>query len=362
MKLEYYKKFAWLHELIRSKDSRVEAIPLSSVREKLSVYEHAGAMTEEQKELLRESQHVIQMTMIDEGLSHAQFFEIDKVERRLMLLTDAPTDKRILDKLRLPFPAVFLDMHIDESELAEAGLNFQEVQGILLMETNVTDEKKPSESFKDIVQFQKTNNLPGGRILYIAFLAIHRAPDGDHAIIQQIFIDAGAGEKFWYGKDGEKEKAFFTRFVQNFLTFINHPEVKVVRHERTAKGNERRMKRGQPPLPSSHTVKLTGRMYAYAQEHRERLMADTLDYSVWVRGHWRHYKSEKRPNVQGTSIWIEPFIRGKGELRKHNYSLEARKDDEKRYRDRFLFLDDVKPLDKPLSEMTDGERKLEARG
>lgn len=368
MNLEYFKKFVWLHELIRGKDPRMEPMPLSTFKEKMAVYEHAGALTEEQRELMRQQQHVIQMRMIDEGLARSQFFEIDKVEKRLMLLTDAPTDKRILDKLRLPFPAMFLDIHIDESELSEAGMNCQEIQGILLVETNITeqDESLREETFNDILQFKergfgdKVEVL--GRQLYIAFLGIHRSPEGDRAIIQQIFIDINSGQKYWYGKDGLKEKAFFTRFLQNFLTFINHPEVKVIKHERTVKGNERRMKQGKQPLPSSNTVKLTGRMYAYAEEHRERLMADKIDYATWCRGHWRHYTSEKRPNVKGTAIWIEPFIRGAGELRKHNYALEARKDDEKKYRNKFLFLDDVKPLDKPLSEMTGGEREKARKG
>ena len=367
MNLEFFKKFVWLHELIRGKDKRVEALPLSSFKEKMSLYDHAGALTEERRELMREQQHVIQMRMIDEGLSRAQFFEIDKVEKRLMLLTDAPTDKRILEQLRLPFPAMFLDINIDQSELEGAGLNFHEIQGILLLETNVTepDVCLRAETFNDILQYHPSGTIDKekvvGRTLYIAFMGLHQASDGERAVIQQIFIDINSGQKYWYGKDGLKEKAFFTRFLQNLLTFINHPDVKLIRHERTAKGNERRIKQGKQALPSSSTVKLTGQMYAYAQQHRARLMADTLDYSFWVRGFWRHHRSERYKAARGKTIWIEPHIRGRGELRQHNYALEAPRDDEKEYKDKFLFLDDVKPLDKPLSEMTAGERRKEAK-
>lgn len=45
-------------------------------------------------------------------------------------------------------------------------------------------------------------------------------------------------------------------------------------------------------------------------------------HAFWVRGHYRHLKSERFKNKQGQMIWIPPYIKGNGELLDKVYEMK----------------------------------------
>jgi hypothetical protein len=81
---DFMKVFAW----VKSKNPLGESLPLSSYQEKLALYERMGAKSKEDMDALFDLRTRSMIDYIEHGLPVAKYFEVDKVEKRLMLLTD----------------------------------------------------------------------------------------------------------------------------------------------------------------------------------------------------------------------------------------------------------------------------------
>jgi len=359
MNLEAYQKFIKIFGWINSQHSEIEDLPMQSIMQKLRYFDLLGLKNDEDKAEAFKYRKLMMKTYIHAGLQTAKFFEIDKIEKRLLLLTDCPKNNKLLKQVKLPYPAIFLDIEINETELSEKLLNernktyklteqgeLKKISGILIMEI------KETEGGNYIISSQAENKITG-RIFYIAYCVQHEKEGQDYVSIYDLIIPIEQYEnsdKITYidKKRADKEMKFFRNFIINFCLFITHPEIELIHINRSNKNAQRRMKNNKIPLPDSMRIKLKGKIKRYIDNFKTELEGAGFNHRFWVRGHWREHKSDRYKEAKGKIIWISPFIKGRGELIEKTYLLEANEEDKKEYDKEFLFFDDIKPLNEPL--------------
>jgi hypothetical protein len=267
-----------------------------------------------------------QVTYVNATLKDTHIFEIDKIEKRLLLLTQPPGNKKLVKDLRLPFPAIFLDVTITPDELPEEIECEDVMEGISV--TNSTDTYDDKEYLLIATQIRKAT-----QDVYIQW---YKIPLGD--------------QSYFYGanKNANQLARFLAGFITNFLMLLNHPDVELITQHRT--NSSKRLKAGKIPLPDSSRIILHGSIKRYVTTNQTELEREGFNYTFWVRGHWRHHKSTYYKQAKSI-IWIQPFLKGHGELKEKSYLLESTKKDEKTYASQYLFLDDIQAATKPLGEI-----------
>jgi len=326
MNMSAYQKFVRMFEVLYNEEDRLEPLPQYSQQDKSKYYKKIGANTPEEQAELREDRTNQMLANIMFGMEKAKFFEMDKIEKRLLLLTSAPTDKRIIQKIRLPFDHIFLDVDIDSSEI-DAKVEFDKCFGILI--SRVPDGRD-------------------GETYVVAFAG----QDNDVVFINDILIPIKKSDKLKIHYHTTDDVKFFRDFIINLILFINNPEVEFVQKSRN---NERRVRQKKRPLPISNMIKLTGHIKRYADSIRGSI-GDGFDHKFWVKGHYRIYRSERYTDMRDKVQWIQPFVKGKGDLVEKVYSLQADKKDKKRYSDNFIFLDDIEAGTKALRDIRNEQR------
>ena len=170
----------------------------------------------------------------------------------------------------------------------------------------------------------------------------------DRPLIFDTFGDTKIEEAFT--KDCDIKKSTIGKlkiFICNFIDFINNPEVRIIRLERSQKNQERRIRQGKEPLPSSNKIKITGTLRTYYD--KLDIGGNTLNYRFWVRGHfmrlWNKKKFHKlykqleggklpigyyiddkiRKDDKIIMIWKKPFIKGSGVLVSKKYELKKKR-------------------------------------
>lgn len=102
----------------------------------------------------------------------------------------------------------------------------------------------------------------------------------------------------------------FTTNICNFLEH-NQEEITVFTQSNEAR-NEKRIKRGKPPINKTVVIRLNRQLHHTISEMQRQ--AFTYSHKFIVRGHWRHYDEYKR--------WIKPFWKGKGIKVHKNYEVK----------------------------------------
>jgi hypothetical protein len=171
-------------------------------------------------------------------------------------------------------------------------------------------------------------------------LVYYVASDGTYISLEDLFVNIDGSHKYHYDARGKKIMSFLTRFITNFLMFINNPDVEVVSRRRSAKSMSRRAKQGKFPVRETNRIILRGRIKRYVERFGGELLSSSFDHRFWVRGHWRTFRASRYRERQGVSIWIEPYIKGRGDMREKSYSLVSDVAASRRLRKDFLFLDD----------------------
>ena len=233
---------------------------------------------------------------LENSIGSAKIFEIPEDVRKSLLLTDPPKNP---DMLRLPFPSVFLDVNISKME-GNLDENTDIVYGILIVERKVLDESTGKEE---------------GRV----FTTVIRDDEDGYAYLDEnIFNIDSKGLRFQY-KHRPKTAIALQKFIYNFVLFLNQPEVKIIESvPRTREQQEKRIREGKIPLPASKIVTVTGVLKKYLDS---LVSGGHFSYShkFWVRGHWRHLRSERYGRKVGTMLWILPYVKGQGVLIEKTY-------------------------------------------
>jgi len=254
---------------------------------------------------------------IDNVLQNVKVFEISDSIKKMLLLTNTPTDN---ENLHLPFENMFIDTEIIKEELDEICPNsgVDGIKGILF---------RVNDLFVD--DDNTINNIGiGDKVVgkNLAITALCQVNDFEYTEFNTL------GYPLWVEKEYEntqyqettfvkkKVKKLLYNFVVNFLNFINNPEIEYLEHKRDEKTNARRIRQRKIPLPNSIEVKVTGTLKIYL----DRIISyEKFNYShrFWVRGHFRTLRDERYKENVGKRIWILPFIKGSGILVNKAYEV-----------------------------------------
>lgn len=158
----------------------------------------------------------------------------------------------------------------------------------------------------------------------ILFLALVLPSNPDHYL---------KGESwFAFTIDNYKQK-YDTRAAQNLcktIMTLSMNVLDVMNHDvetidintiiSTREENDKRIRRGKPPVPTKVYIRPKSEHRTYYVTLNEQVR--NIGHRFIVRGHWRHFRSEKWKNKKGQSTWIKMQVRGKGLLIEKKYQLE----------------------------------------
>lgn len=342
MNLTTYQKFLNAYLLIY-KDNKEQKVDIPTyLNLDKSEFLKKSNMTAKEYEKYKDRRTRLLEWHVETCLPAAKVFEMDNTIKRLLLLTDKPKDKKLMDKLKLPFASIFFDVEFDKSELGPEIL-MDKITGILV-------SKHYSYLDNDDKVTMPMGDMTGTKFEY--FYVVYCGHKDDYFFIEDCIFPLHEKDlelnMHYYENSGTE---FLRSFVINFLTFIQHPEIDYIKTSRSNKNKLRRIKEGKLPLPSSDKIILKGRLKRYASNFSQNLNSIQMDYKVWVRGHWRCFRNARYKNALGKVIWIAPFIKGKGELINKVYNCKADKIDKKELSNQFIFFDDIEPAKKPLKEV-----------
>jgi hypothetical protein len=343
MNLENYQQFKQAYHFFfkdpRSKVNTQNAYKMLGM-DKEEFYKTSNLKTEEEIQRHETARTERLVESIEYGLQTAQVFDVDKVTKRLLMLTEAPTRKDIIQHLKLPFPCMFFDLKLESDELPE-NMYFSEniirMEGLMVMKS------------RDVVW---KNDHEGSIDEEVYCVALYSGPMG--SFFEDCVFPLSNTTKVWY--HDMSNVIVVKSLLCNLLMLMEHPDVEFRTFTRSQKNRERRIRNHEMPLPDHNVVVLKGKLIRYINEHRSILEGVGFDHSFWVRGHWRMHRADRYKTMKGRVIWIEPYLKGKGALKQKTYSIQPTKEEEKEYHDGFLWLDDIEPLEKPLSEMTDKQK------
>ncbi len=106
-----------------------------------------------------------------------------------------------------------------------------------------------------------------------------------------------------------KSIKYYQKICKNLTNMMVNREISYTKVETLSnqKQNEKREKRGKPHKVDTMTIKLTGEHKVYAN-HFYNIRKENPNAYV-VRGHWRHFNSERFKDSFGKKKWIMPFIK-----------------------------------------------------
>jgi len=244
---------------------------------------------------------------ISSGIRNAKIFEVNDEIKKLLCLTDTPKNN---DEIHLPFGKIFLDVSFTKEELKEMGIDIasERIVGILAGEGELVN----GDGIKvgTDLNFSILSEIENGEVWFDTFnknFNLYEKYKKFSTKVQECNLTDKLAREFVH------------KFLLNFLNFLNNPEVEFVEHLRSTKNQERRAKQGKAIIPSTMTIKVSGKLKEYIDE-AVRNECWTYGYRFWVRGHFRQLSSERYTDKK--RIWILPYIKGKGVLVEKTYALE----------------------------------------
>lgn len=239
--------------------------------------------------------------LIDNG----KIFELDESIVPILYATDSV-------ETQLPFDQVIIDCKI----IIEDRIYYSMITGKYIIDG-------------------KTNNEEYARIGCFSCYSKIDKEDGERKIHLDVF-DIGKNKPD--DKKLNKYQRSLENFFYSFCNFINEPEVEVIETKLNPKNNKRRADRGSMPLPPNRIIRLSGNLKKYVSDYSDRTSSG-LNHKFIVRGHFMHFRDEKRYNKlyglseknlsgKGCQIsnglikkWIRPYSKGDGILVDKTYRV-----------------------------------------
>lgn len=255
-------------------------------------------------------------------LSEAHIFEFDPDVSFLLSITDNDATDRDPGEIKLPFPTVFLETSFKvpyrETQLQNVGV-------LLCSGGPIADFSHtgiPRAEHQDIATI---------RVPHVSVISyIYDPKSGTTADVYyplamdpiKLYKDHGLipkDTKVETTKYSRAEIKALNNVTLNFLDLLQTPDVFLVPIHRE-RANLRRQRQGKLPLPDGSKVYVRPSIRRYIYEIKES-GAWTYSHAFWVRGHFRHLRSEFWKEKRGQIIWIKPFVKGKGILIKKPYKM-----------------------------------------
>lgn len=155
--------------------------------------------------------------------------------------------------------------------------------------------------------------------------------------ISIVLIDKAIGTQFLDSKEENKKLKRCTEYLRNTVCNVidmvegNTDDLSVVTIETTKEQNIKRIGRRQIPTPTRVIIRATGEFKKYVKKFNFDYSdysdscpekSRKLGYKFLVRGHFRHFRSEKFVNVKDTKKWIKPFWKGEGIVVAKEYDVK----------------------------------------
>jgi hypothetical protein len=100
----------------------------------------------------------------------------------------------------------------------------------------------------------------------------------------------------------------------------NDEDLEIVTVNTSKEQNLKRIKRRQIPMPTKVFIKAKGEFKQYVKKFNQDDIKE-LSYRFLVRGHFRHFRSDKFIYKKGEKTWIKPFYKGKGIVISKDYVI-----------------------------------------
>jgi hypothetical protein len=245
-------------------------------------------------------------------------FEVGENLVFLLEKTNSPGDSEDYifpyNKMYVEFNDTFLKIKDKKQEFTCKGMQID-----VISIDEVMSHTSTSEEFRTLEDKLGNSHFAGATVM---FTLEKVGPNYTDNYIEFVFLDNKLYNYTKMDRSARKIWKKLDNILKNFLIFINDPDVEFVEIKRTEKTNERRIRQGKQPLPSSTKIKLNGKLKKYI-EHDVTINRRKYQNSFWIRGHWRRLNSDHFINKKGTKIWIPPYVKGHGPLLKQMYSLEV---------------------------------------
>lgn len=230
-----------------------------------------------------------------------------EIEKELIPLIEE-TDNKIFYR-NLFFPSIFINNDFNFENLI--------IKGIYL---TLCYSEPNSSSY--ILHHPNPND-------YAIFVVAADAEEGNEFYTSIALINQVMGDSFTETKDEFSKMKRLSNYVRvlicNIIDMVegNDEDLEVVTIETTKDQNLKRIKKGKIAIPTKVYIRAKGKFKKYINEFNNELRKPS--HSFPVRGHWRNFRGERFVNVQGTKIWIKPFIKGQGILITKDYKVTSNK-------------------------------------
>lgn len=254
-------------------------------------------------------------------LSRPYVFKVSKT------LTDLfrATDNKLEDEARLPFSMIFLETRLPHTAIVNGRRRVMELLGLSLYE--LPKNLFESTSDESFVEYKINPQIPSKIMeqleeISIGFHGMSRDPENGsiHLIsfpLNSKFLSRSEDGNL-VGLSGEEKDIIYVyrneieKFVANFLDFLETPDVQIVEWKRPNRRNRARKER-KKESSIKMVIRITGETKEYLNRY-ETGQRFTYSHQFMVRGHWRHFYSDRFKNMKGKKKWIFPFIKGDGIL------------------------------------------------
>lgn len=138
--------------------------------------------------------------------------------------------------------------------------------------------------------------------------------------------EIGSKIRIFFREDKDKIKELFDRIllvVCNVIDLIegNKEELDIREIKSSPLQNEKRVKKGKIPVKDRVIIRPKKELLNYINEFEKNYEKFRYSHKFVVRGHWRHFRSERYRDAHGKKIWIKPYIKGDGLLIQKSYTL-----------------------------------------
>lgn len=246
------------------------------------------------------------------ALNKSHIFLINKEVDQLCKYT-----KNKIYSRKLPFDVIYLGIPFNFNKCF--------VNGIIIYDGYYNKETKYSTSIDYILN--PNNIVTRGIIIVIDIIKKNDFTENELTIGKR-YDSSFYAESITNRHEGkfltitQKELNSIWLYVCNFLDFLNNPDVETMLVERTKEQNQKRINRGQQPIPTQVFIRVKGQLKTYLDQIQSNPVSH-LHYKFWVRGHFRTLRSERYKDKIGMKLWIPPFIKGKGMLVEKIYNVKG---------------------------------------
>lgn len=197
----------------------------------------------------------------------------------------------------LPFREIVLD--------CDVRLKGKRIQGIIVIEFH----QDPQEVIIE--------NINPNEMMIFSFYSESNETD-----YNKLCTEYGPGfHKFYLSQTKTEDEKSVAEFVCNFIDFLDNPDIEIKVVHKDEERDRKRIRRGKPAIPTTVSIVLKGRIKEY-YDSIETNLSHKFKGMFWIRGHWRHYRSEWYKRRKGQKEWIMPYLKGEGVLVKKDYNLK----------------------------------------